>query len=229
MNPNDPNISLVELVAQKLGVICDQLVFVGGSATGLLITDAARPPVRATKDVDVIAEVASLVSYYDLLAELKRLGFHEDPEIICRLRVGELKIDVMPLEGAVLGFSNRWYPKAVQQALQYRLPSGREIRLVSPPLFVATKLEAFYGRGNGDYGASHDLEDILTVVDGRPELATEIVKSDDDLRSYIVEEVDALLADQSFVETLNWHFAGDDANQARVPEVIRRLRRIAGV
>jgi hypothetical protein len=31
---------------------------------------------------------------------------------------------------------------------------------------VATKLEAFLKRGGGDYIASHDLEDIVTVVDG---------------------------------------------------------------
>lgn len=229
MNPHDPNILLVEFVVKSLGAICERFVFVGGSATGLLITDAARPPVRATKDVDVIAELASLVSYYQLQGELKRIGFQEDPEVTCRWRIGDLKVDVMPTKEVGLGFSNRWYPRAAQQATRYRLPSGAEIRLVSPPLFVATKLEAFHGRGNGDYGASHDMEDIVTVVDGRPELATEIAASDADLRAYIVDELDALLADEQFVDTLNWHFAGDAANQARVPEVIQRLRNIAGI
>lgn len=38
------------------------------------------------------------------------------------------------------------------------------------PYFCATKLEAFGGRGKNDYLASHDLEDLITVVDGRPEL-----------------------------------------------------------
>lgn len=229
MNPNDPNVLLVEFVVRSLGDICDRFVFVGGSATGLLITDAARPPVRATKDVDVIAEIASLVGYYELQAELKRLGFREDSDVTCRWRIGDLKVDVMPTQEVVLGFTNRWYPRAAQQATRYRLPSGAEIRLISPPLFIATKLEAFHGRGNGDYGASHDMEDIVTVVDGRPELAAEITASDADLCAYIVDEIDALLADEQFVDTLNWHFAGDAANQARVPEVIQRFRRIAGI
>jgi predicted nucleotidyltransferase len=229
MNPNDPNVLLVEFVVRSLGDICERFVFVGGSATGLLITDPARPPVRATKDVDVIAEIASLVGYYELQGELKRLGFREDPEVTCRWRIGDLKVDVMPTQEVVLGFTNRWYPRAAQQATRYRLPSGAEIRLVSPPLFIATKIEAFHGRGNGDYGVSHDMEDIVTVVDGRPELATEIAASDADLRAYIVEEIDALLADEQFVDTLNWHFAGDAANQARVPQVIQRFRNIAGI
>ena len=49
------------------------------------------------------------------------------------------------------------------------------------------------------------------------------------LRAYIVDEIDALLADERFVDTLNWHFAGDAANQARVPQVIQRFRNIVGI
>ncbi len=229
MNPNDPNVALVELVVQRLGALSERFVFVGGSATGLLITDDARPPVRATKDVDLIVEIASLVSYYDLQDDLKRIGFREDPEQICRWRVGDLKVDVMPTQEGILGFSNRWYPQAARQADRIRLPSGADIRLVSPPLFVATKLEAFYGRGGGDYGASHDMEDIVTVVDGRSELANEVAGCDAEVRTYIVNEIDELLGDEQFVETLSWHFAGDAANQSRVPEVIRRFRRLAEI
>jgi predicted nucleotidyltransferase len=231
MNPKDPNVLLVELVVQSLGPLCERFVFLGGSATGLLITDDARPPVRATKDVDLITELASLASYYELQTELTRLGFREDVNsgVTCRWRIGELLVDVMPTREVGLGFENRWYPLAAQQATRCQLPSGAEIRLVSPPLFIATKLEAFHGRGMGDYGASHDMEDIVTVVDGRPELVGEIAPCDSALREYIVDEVDALLGDERFVEALSWHFAGDEANQARVPELIRRLRAIAGI
>jgi len=45
--------------ARALGELCEELVFVGGCTTGLLITDAAAPDVRVTRDVDVIAEIAS--------------------------------------------------------------------------------------------------------------------------------------------------------------------------
>jgi predicted nucleotidyltransferase len=229
MNPNDPNILLLEFAVRSLGDICPHLVFVGGATTGLLVTDPARPPVRATKDVDVVAEVASLVSYYALQADLKRLGFREDSDVTCRWRIGELKIDVLPTQEVGLGFTNRWYPRVAKQATQYRLPSGTEIRLVSPPLFLATKIEAFHGRGKDDYGASHDIEDIVAVVDGRPELANEVANTDDDLRSYVADEFDSMLGDERFVGTLNWHFSIDAANQARVTEVIQRLRAIAGL
>lgn len=36
MNPRDPNIRQVEVVAQALNELCDELVFVGGCAAGLL-------------------------------------------------------------------------------------------------------------------------------------------------------------------------------------------------
>jgi predicted nucleotidyltransferase len=229
MNPDDPNILLIEAAARSLGDICERFVFVGGSAAGLLITDNSRPPVRVTKDVDVITEVVSLVHYYDLEKELENRGFIKDRDTMCRWRIGELKVDVVPTRDVVLGFSNRWYTLAAQQAEKYQLPSGAEIRLVSPPPFIATKLEAFHGRGNEDYGASHDMEDIVTVLDGRAEIVQEIANADPELRAYIVDEVDALLADEQFVSTLNWHFPGDADSQARVPEIVRRLRAIAGI
>ena len=58
MNP-DPNLGMVERIAAALGPLRDKVVFVGGSATGLLITDPLAAAIRVTKDVGVIVEVAS--------------------------------------------------------------------------------------------------------------------------------------------------------------------------
>lgn len=229
MNPDDPNVLLVEAVAKHLGELRERVVFVGGCAAGLLITDKGRPPVRATRDVDVIVEIATLVNYYELHEELRRLGFREDSDLTCRWNLMGLKIDVMPTEDVGLGFTNRWYQRAAEQSERFMLPNDVEIRLVSAPLFVATKLEAFYGRGSGDYGVSHDMEDIIVVVDGRPELEGEVGRCDPVVKDYIATEMDSLLADASFVDSLSWHFPGDADSQARVPEVIRRLRLIAGI
>src|ERR1700682_5225818 len=49
-----------------------------------------------------------------------------------------------------------------------------EIRVVTAAFFVATKLEAFKGRGKGDFFGSRDLEDLISVVDGRATLVAEI-------------------------------------------------------
>src|ERR1700723_388586 len=78
MNPRDPNVQQLQLVAQALGHLREKLVFVGGCATGILITDDARPPVRATQDVDLIAEITTKAKLYELGSELRNLGFQED-------------------------------------------------------------------------------------------------------------------------------------------------------
>lgn len=229
MNPNDPNVEVVQAVARILGDLTEQLVFVGGCATGLLITDDARPAVRATRDVDVITEVANMGAYYKLTSKLEELGFQPAGEISCRWRHGDFLVDVMPTDENILGFTNDWYKEAAKDAASFTLPDGQRIRLISAPLFVATKIEAFHGRGNGDFGMSHDIEDIVSVVDGREELVSEVMQSNDKLRSYLREEVDNLLATREFVDTLPWHLAPDPANQDRVSIVIARLRQIAGL
>jgi len=55
MNPNDPNVFLLERATEQLGeALLEQLVFVGGAVAGVLITDPAMPEIRPTQDVDVI-------------------------------------------------------------------------------------------------------------------------------------------------------------------------------
>ena len=60
MNPGDPNLAKVELIAHALGQLRDELVFVGGCAVGLLMTDPAAAMARVTYDVDLVVEVAAL-------------------------------------------------------------------------------------------------------------------------------------------------------------------------
>jgi hypothetical protein len=51
MNPNDPNVQMLDVVAQRLGDdLCHSLVFEGGAVAGLLITDPAQPAIRPTED-----------------------------------------------------------------------------------------------------------------------------------------------------------------------------------
>lgn len=223
----NPNIVSVQLVARALGALTDNLVLVGGCAVGLLITDTAGPPIRATQDVDLVAELATLGDYYKLAGQLKERGFCEKGDIICRWCKGSLIVDVMPAT-ELLGFANSWYPLAIQDARQYRLQDGQTINVISAPLFVATKLESFNGRGNGDYG-HHDIEDIISLVDGRPELCSEIEQCNEVVREFVRQEVDDLLADAAFVEHLAWHLHPDQASQARLPLIIERLRILAGL
>lgn len=138
--------ALLELAADILGPLVDEVVFVGGATVHLWLTEAAAPPVRATDDVDVICDVTSYVQYRALAGRLRDRGLEEalNEPVICRWRHREsgLAIDVMPTSEEVLGFSNPWYEVGIATAVELELPSGKRIRAVAPPVAVATKLAA---------------------------------------------------------------------------------------
>ena len=118
---------------------------------------------------------------------------------------------------------------ALAHATLFNLPGGPEIRLVTAPYFLATKLEAFHGRGGGDHRASHAIEDLIAVVEGRPTLENEVAGSELDVREYLAQEISTLLADTLFADSLAGHLPGDAASQGRLPTVVARLKRLAGL
>ena len=227
---DDPNLPILLPIVEALDDLCESLVFVGGCATGLLLTVQRAQSIRPTLDVDVVAHVVSMTEYHAMERHLEARGFNHDlsdDAPVCRwIRDGVL-LDMMPSEPGILGFHNRWYPKVVQTAQTVELPNRRSIRLITAPLFLATKFEAFHGRGRRDYLASHDLEDLVTVIDGRPELFEEIRAEDAEVRRFIASALSALLSDSEFVTALPGQLPGDTASQARLPELLRRLRLIA--
>lgn len=229
---DDPNLFNLVRAAEALGDLRESLVFVGGCSTGLLLTTARSHPIRVTEDVDVVAEVTSYRSYHALEKLIAGCGFVHDqsPEApICRWLKDDIKLDVMPTEPGILGFHNRWYPLAVATANPIEIPGDMMINLISAPVFIATKLEALHGRGKDDYLLSHDLEDIISVIDGRPEIIKEAKESDQELRNYLSEEFHELINDPGFVEALPGKLPGDNASQSRVPIIIERLKDIAGI
>jgi len=135
-------------------------------------------------------------------------------------------IDVMPTMPEILGFSNRWYQQAVDERIPYELPSGMTIQLVRPEYFIATKIEAFLGRGNGDFILSHDIEDIITVIDGRPELVEEIQTSNGEVRTFIEERLKSFLSESDFRNAVLGYLPTDPIGQARYQTLVDRITRI---
>ena len=217
-------------VAALLGDLAERCVFVGGAATGLLLTDPAIPSMRPTLDVDVIVEIATTGEFYRLQDALRAKGFAEDmeSEVICRWRHDPIILDVMPTEPDILGFANRWYPNAVRFAHECSI-DGVRLRFVSPAYFLATKLEAFHGRGDGDYMASHDMEDLIAVLDGRLEIVEDVAGADSDVQAYLADQLKELLEDDDFLDALPGHLPGDAASQARVPLILGRMESIASL
>jgi len=224
------NLELLIVAAKLLSPVLDELVFVGGCATGLLVSDEAAAEVRPTFDVDAIAEITSYVEYTTFGERLRKLGFTEDASEgapICRWQHGQIKLDLMPLDEKILGFSNRWYKSAMDSAQDLEIERGVRIRVVTAPYFCATKLEAFRGRGEGDYLASHDLEDLITVVDGRAELLDEVRLGSEDVRSYIESAIGQMLKDPQFIDALTGYLLPDAASQGRIEVVLARLKELS--
>lgn len=228
----NPNMDTLELAVARLGALVEDPVFLGGSAVGLLLTDVAAAPVRVTADVDVIVEVASLREYYRFAERLRERGFREDQSEdapICRWSAPPVVLDVMPTDTGILGFGNAWYASALSAAEQVTLPSGSVIRLVTAPHFLATKLAAFEARGREDYAMSHDLEDVIAVIDGREEIVREVAASAVDVRNFLAVTFGRLVRDSSFIEALPGFLPGDRASQARQPLLVERIQSISAL
>lgn len=166
----------------------------------LFINDKSAPDVRYTFDVDCIVDVISLHDYHHFEKKLRNVGFKQSvsEEVICRWRFDDVILDVMPTDEKILGFGNRWYKDAILTSQFYALPSGVKIKVVTAPYFLATKLEAFLTRGKMDFYASHDFEDIISVLDGRTEIVNEIKNSSYGLKNYLIRFLTDINRNPSF-------------------------------
>ena len=228
VSQSNPNLARLTEAAKKLAPLLDQIAFVGGCVTGLLLTDPAAAPARPTLDVDAIIAVASYAEFTELETRMRDLGFrhpHADGNPICRWASGELILDLMPTDSSILGFSNAWYAAGLENAQRIRI-GELEIQLITAPYFLATKLEALHGRGKDDFRASHDLEDIVTVIDGRAELAEEVHASRADLQHYLSLEFGALILNRDFLDALPGHLLPDAASQQRLGLVVKRMQQL---
>lgn len=200
-------------VADRLHAAGLPYAFVGGSIANVLLDHPELTPARPTDDVDVLVELAAGQRYSLLEQIIRSLGFQQDVSAgapLCRWKLGELTVDVAPTVGDMIGLDTRWFTEAL---------AGAEERLV----------RAFFDRGAGDYYGSRDLEDVLTVIDGREEIFAEVDAAEPAMRRYIRDAIAGLLEHEAFDEALSGALPADAASQARLPSLRRKLRAIAAL
>jgi hypothetical protein len=146
--------------------------------------------------------------------------------VVCRWAIDGMKLDVMPTDAQILGFSNRWYAGAARTGVE-RGVGAVTIRVVTAPYFLATKLEAFASRGGGDFWASADIQDIVAIADGRGELVDEVQRAPGDVRTYIAEQIGRWLREDRVADMVAGHLLPDEASQGRAGLVIDRFAAIA--
>lgn len=221
-------------VAGDVEPLLDEFVFAGGVVTSLLVTDPTAVPVPVTDDVDVVVEVTTRVEYERINERLRELGLSHDMSEdapICRwiTPTDGLRLDVMPSEERVLGFTNPWFDFVLGTARRWELDGGPTVRLVSPVGQLAMKLAAYRDRGADDPLASRDLEDVVVLVAGRSEIVEEVTDAPPEVRSWVTDVIGSLLN----IDEMDYVLDGTLPDASRVPgfveEVRDRLERIAAL
>jgi predicted nucleotidyltransferase len=217
------NITRIKAVSQALRDLKQDYVFVGGAVVSLYATNPfLASEIRPTDDVDVVVELASYKGYSGLDERLRSLGFKNDivSGVICRYIIQGIIVDIMPTDPTVIGFSNRWYPEGFERAILFVLDGQTTIRIFSLPYFVASKWEAFKGRGNNDYRTSKDFEDLVYLLENVDDFEEQIQNAPEHLKAYLKEEFTPIINRSDFEEGLYAHLQGGygsiDANYIRI-------------
>jgi hypothetical protein len=203
-------------------------VFTGGSVVGLLITDPAAPPPSRTKDIDIVLEIAGYGDFVALEHVLRQAGFtqpwEERASVVIWYWRG-IRVDFLPHKPTAMMGTNRWFPYLIEEAERVEVLPGKYAWCASAPCFIATKLEAFFSRGRGDFLMSKDIEDILAVVDGREELFEEMKFTAPDVRGFVGASLMELLGDERFMDSIP-QLVPDDSREVIL---IDRLKGVAAL
>lgn len=183
----------------------DQVVYVGGRIVGLLITDVIEDDVRPTYDINVALNLGrtDIVAHYSIQKKLESLGFKPEGNINCRYIKDDLIIDVMYTDGSLQGINSNWYQPGFENAIDIKL-KDKNIKILNAVYFIATKLEAFTDRAYNinDYWDCKDLEDIINVINGRPELINELMNSPTDVKQFISNYFKKLYGDPKWLDAI---------------------------
>lgn len=132
----------------------------------------------------------------------------------------------MPTSEEVLGFSNQWYKAALETATGRDLDDVVSIPVVAAPPFIGAKIEAFRNRGQGVYYKSPDLEDIITVLNGRPEVVDDFNGSPTRLHTYTGRAFEGWLETPEFENALPGHLQHIEASTERTRIIENRMQEI---
>lgn len=200
------NIVRIKAVYNNLADLKDKVVFVGGATTSLY-ADRQTLEVRPTDDVDVIIELINYNDRAELEEKLRSIGFQHDMEstVVCRFKIEGIIVDIMPTTPDSIGFSNQWYPEGFKNAIEYKIDDNNIVKILSSAYFIATKLEAFKGRGNGDGRTSQDFEDIVYVLENRQTIWEELNNTTGEIRNYLINEFKQLKNNVNLFEWIDSH------------------------
>ena len=164
-----------------------------------------------------------------LESKLRAAGFQHDMSDgapLCRWITDEVKVDILSVKDSFFKLNNNWLAEAVSNPQEVTIRNKR-IFIARAPFFLAMKLEAFADRGKNDFLGSRDIEDVVTVIDGRIQLLEEIQSSKPELIRFIAESIRRLMKNSDFMQSLPGHLPPDPGSQKRYPFIVQKLKKIA--
>lgn len=203
LSNSDFNREVIKKVSLALGDMNERVIFVGGATIGLYINDPAAEDVRATNDVDITVEIATLGELEAIREDLIKKGFNQSPEdkVICRFRYEGIKVDVMGTKEVGWAPANPWFSSGYFHRESVQI-YNQTIQLLPLPYFLASKFAAHSGRGGNDPRTSHDFEDIVYVIDNRTDIVEKLRNAPNDVKLYLKEQLGLILNDGILQEAI---------------------------
>ena len=211
--------------ASLLKDLNEQVVYIGGRIVGLLITDIIEDDVRPTFDIDVAFDLdaTDIVAHYSLQKKLENLGFRPEGNINCRYVLDDCIMDVMYTDGTLQGINSNWYQVGFNNAIEIQI-KDKKIKIFNAVYFIATKLEAFTDRAfkQNDYWDCKDLEDILNIINGRPEFLAELMDSPKNVVQFISSYFKKLIEDPKWFDAIK-AIARDERSRNTVLSAMKKI------
>lgn len=220
------SVEMLAQVARLLEPLRLRVVFIGGATVGLHLGPLRAYSGRATLDVDCVVPAASRADYDAIQAQLDALGIWpslDEDAPICRRKAGDLIIDVLPRDVTLIGMRGGFLATGYDRAMEVELPDGTRIHILRPADLMAAKVEAWHDRGRGDWMASADLEDLLSLVDGLPDFGVVATDTDPQLRTCLAAWAREMLAHPDLDTLLEGNVVGPQ-RAGRIARMQARLR-----
>lgn len=155
----------IRAVLAVFGPDAGDFVFLGSCVLALYMRSEGGP-FRPTIDADVVSTVRPWTVQQQRLSRLcERNILSPDEKLLCRYHLTgqNIAVDVLSPEGMNIGNITDWFLRAIENASAFALGDGIVVRAVTPPYFMALKLEAWTDRGE-DVRSDKDAEDVVAVA-----------------------------------------------------------------
>lgn len=201
----DNSYSLIEKVAQGFGDLNKKVFYLGGSTLSLYVSKYAAAQNRVVGEVDCILGSLALNDYFQWEEWLTERGFVKEEAINHfqhRWRYEGIPVNILARTRETLAYKYRWLDEGIFHAQSYPIAEGLSIRSFTPAYFIAAKIESFLNKAKGDFRTSEDFEDLMFVLDNRPQIVEELCQSFYEVRNYIQQYFMRFLKDPTLEEGL---------------------------